>query len=305
MLDMQKLIYFVSVVKHGSFTKAAEQHFVSQPTITKAVKHLESQYGTQLLVRDSNTVFVTEAGRILYGYVQPLLANLENSQIEIEERIKETVCNFRLGFAPVSGNDLLPLVYGKYHELYPDRKITLLEGGSFELIDKLQKHELDLCYIIEEVLDKQLKDELFFKRATTGYIMVLVNSKHQLAQLDSVDLGQLERFPYFGYPQTTFVQKYIDAMCTRKNVQLNRQQNFSQIALVLSMVVSNFGFAFIMNDSIPLIRNHPDLKVIRLRDAIHYHTCFIGRKKEYIKQGAKEFMNFIVDEFQSTQTNME
>ena len=71
-MDFRQLESFVAIVKHGSFTKAAEGLFLTQPTLTGHIQSLENELGTVLLNRCVKTVTLTEAGEILYSAVNIL-----------------------------------------------------------------------------------------------------------------------------------------------------------------------------------------------------------------------------------------
>ena len=84
-MDFRKLESFVSIVKHGSFTKAAEELYLTQPTITGHIQSLENRLGTVLLNRNGKTVSLTEAGQILYTHALNILSTREHALLSLAE----------------------------------------------------------------------------------------------------------------------------------------------------------------------------------------------------------------------------
>ena len=77
-MEIQQLKYFVEVVRQQSFTKAAAQLFVTQPMLTRSIKHLEEELNVRLLERTSKSFCLTDAGRILYERVQDFLLQYDD-----------------------------------------------------------------------------------------------------------------------------------------------------------------------------------------------------------------------------------
>ena len=72
-MELKQLQSFAAVVKYGSFTKAAEKLYISQPTISTHIRTLEEELGRQLILRTTKSIEVTEKGREVYGYVTNIL----------------------------------------------------------------------------------------------------------------------------------------------------------------------------------------------------------------------------------------
>ncbi|MFZ0445597.1 MAG: LysR family transcriptional regulator, partial [Bacillus sp. (in: firmicutes)] len=84
-MEFRQLHYFSQIVKHGSFSKAAKQLFVSQPTISNVVKELESELGSKLFNRSTRKIELTDTGRLLYQYSE----NLSSSMLHFQEELND------------------------------------------------------------------------------------------------------------------------------------------------------------------------------------------------------------------------
>ncbi len=100
-VDTRLLRYFAAIAKEGNLTRAAHRLFVSQPSLTKQLKHLESQLGVRLFIRSSTGMTLTEAGHTLAARVPPVLADWD---VAVRET-RSAACVLRVGFLASAVND--------------------------------------------------------------------------------------------------------------------------------------------------------------------------------------------------------
>ena len=100
-MNLKHLSYFVDISKRESFTKAADDIYVSQSALSKSVKSLEQELNVTLIDRTSKSFNLTEEGRILYAEGEKLLRYIDESQDEIIEKIHRSRRRLRIGIPPV------------------------------------------------------------------------------------------------------------------------------------------------------------------------------------------------------------
>ena len=100
-MNLKHLSYFVDISKRESFTKAADDIYVSQSALSKSVKSLEQELNVTLIDRTSKSFNLTEEGRILYVEGEKLLQYIDESQDEIIEKIHRSRRRLRIGIPPV------------------------------------------------------------------------------------------------------------------------------------------------------------------------------------------------------------
>ena len=84
-MDIRQLRYFLAVAEHRHFTRAAQASFVSQPALSQRIRALERELGAPLFDRLAGGVELTTAGRVLRGYAERILRELENAKVAVEE----------------------------------------------------------------------------------------------------------------------------------------------------------------------------------------------------------------------------
>ncbi|MEQ7050817.1 LysR family transcriptional regulator [Paenibacillaceae sp. P-4] len=153
--ELYKVFYWAA--KTGSLTQAAKALFLTQPSVSHAIKQLENSFGVTLFYRNSKGVGLTREGTILYSYI-------EQSQILIslaEEKMK-ALKNLDSGELRIGGSDslfkhyLLPYLED-FHEKHPGIRLHLNHGTTPEIISFLKEGKIDLGVIRMPIVDTQLE----------------------------------------------------------------------------------------------------------------------------------------------------
>ncbi|WP_321960186.1 LysR family transcriptional regulator [Paraburkholderia sp. J7] len=157
-MELRALRYFIEVVRQQSFTAAAEKLHVTQPTISKMVKALEDETGTQLLLRDARQMVLTDAGRIVYQRGQDVLAAQAQLQAELADLGTLGRGELTIGIPPMGGSLFTPAI-ATFRQRYPKIELKLFEQGSRAIEAALISGELELGGVLLPV-DPALIDVL-------------------------------------------------------------------------------------------------------------------------------------------------
>lgn len=135
---------FISVVNCKSFSAAAKQMFLSQPTISTHIKQLEQELDVQLLIRSTKDVILSEAGLLFYPYAVRLLETESEALTQIHRTESEVKGTVSVASSSVPANYILPQFFSCAKNLYPDIGYRVSEGDSFEVIQSVLHFETDL-----------------------------------------------------------------------------------------------------------------------------------------------------------------
>jgi len=132
-MDFKQLEAYVQVIEHGSFSKAAEAIFVSQPSVSIYINSLEKELATTLVSRSTKEVSPTLAGKIFYENAKELLALKSNTV----ERIKNLSGNFageiNISASSVPAQYILPKVLASFTDMHPDISFTVKQADTLEV----------------------------------------------------------------------------------------------------------------------------------------------------------------------------
>jgi len=134
-VDLRQLEIFVKVAELGSFSRAAEALFLTQPTVSEHIRTLEDELGVRLLDRLTRGAAVTRAGQLLSSYANRMLALAREARQAMDGFQGRMRGELLVGASTIPGEYVLPAMIGRFKEKYPDISITLLIGDSQAVID--------------------------------------------------------------------------------------------------------------------------------------------------------------------------
>lgn len=193
-MELKHLQYFVVSVNTGSFKKAAEALYTTQPHISKVIKNLEEELGMTLLKRDSKGVTLTEEGKIVYAYANEILVN-SNRITHLKKQKEEDVLSIGSGFV----NDMVHLFSEFYREKAGGgRHYQYREGNSEELMQLLHKHKIEMGFLYVSDMQRSVfestceKKRLEFVELGKAEAVLRVGPKNELYACDSVAASDLK-----------------------------------------------------------------------------------------------------------------
>lgn len=194
-MELRALRYFVEVVRQQSFTVAAEQMFVTQPTISKMVKALEDEVGSPLLLRDGRQMVLTDAGRIVFQRGQDVLAAHAQLQAELDDLDKLGRGELTIGIPPMGGALFTPAI-AAFRQRYPKIDLKLFEQGSRGIETALISGELELGGVLQPV-DPETIDVLPMSRQLLWLVARRGSRWDGASQVSLADLAS-EPFVFYG-----------------------------------------------------------------------------------------------------------
>lgn len=190
-MEFKLIRTFVEVIRQNSFSKAAENLFATQSTVSKAIKQLEEELGITLIERFKKRNIPTAAGEIVYRRGIKLLAERDDLINELDAIRGLKQGHLRLGIAPVGSDTLFAPLFALYRQRYPGIEVKLMEHGGDKLAECLREGEIDFAGTllpVSEEFDSQL--------VCSEPLVVLMSAGHPLAKKSFVDLYELRETPF-------------------------------------------------------------------------------------------------------------
>lgn len=186
-----RLKVFYTVALYLNFTKAAEELFISQPAVTKNIKELEQEFDIRLFDRISSKVTLTAAGNVLLLYVKQLIELDKSLRFDLNKLNNKYAGELKLGASTTIGQYLLPTILAKFHQLYPDIQITLLNDNTQKIEQALQNKEIELGVVEGMSLNSHLKYTHFVR----DEIVAVAHKSQPLFAKDEITLDELKSTP--------------------------------------------------------------------------------------------------------------
>src|SRR6516225_10944511 len=134
-MEMHQLRYFVAVARTGSFTLAAEQCFVSQPSLSQQIQKLEKSLGQRLFDRLGRRAALTDAGRLLLERAEAILETVEDAERRLRDADDNPGGNLSVGAIPTIAPYLLPLAVPGFLKKYSRVELTIQEDVTQHLLE--------------------------------------------------------------------------------------------------------------------------------------------------------------------------
>lgn len=175
-MTLQQLEYALAIGRTGSFVLAAEQCFVTQPTLSMQVKKLEEETGITLFDRSRQPVTVTDAGKIFLDQARVVVREKNRLMEVLSSARGEVAGEFRLGIIPTLAPYLVPLFLTKFVEKYPGVHLEVEELTTGTITDRLKKETLDAGILATPLEETQLTETFLFNEPYVAYL----SRKHEL-----------------------------------------------------------------------------------------------------------------------------
>lgn len=285
-------LVFYEVAKLLSFSKASEILFISQPSVSKHVKNLESQYGIALFERKGSTITLTEEGKILFDYLSKAIEI--NSQLEFDiSTLKNTAAaqgTLIIGASTTVALYLMPKILSSFHRSFPDIKLRLINRNSENILKALLSHEIDVG-IIEGKSKTTLANYQFFLK---DEIVAVCASKSSLAEKSQITIKELLKTPIALRENGSGTLAVLSSALEKVNIKLNDLN--TQVIIGGTEALKNFLLEFDCIGFLPAISvqkqiNNGELALINIDElSIHREFYFIQRQGEENNKLVKLFI---------------
>ena len=242
-MDLRQLRYFAAVARHSSFTRAAEELHVAQPALSQQVKKLEGELGTELLVRTTRSVELTDAGQVALTRATRVLSEAEALTSEVDEM--RGLLRGRVvvgGMMPAGGVDLPGLLLG-FKELHPGVDVQLQEGTATEMVDRLRGDEIDVAFAMLE--PDEVPDHLEHRRLGDEQLVLAVAPSDPLAARRRVRLAELDGRAFVSFRHGSAVRRVVDAALASAGATPKRAFETNDLSMMRAVVDRGLGVAIL------------------------------------------------------------
>jgi len=285
-MELRQLEYFQIVSRLKNLTRAAEQLYVTQPTITMAIQRLEEELGVTLFDRSKKNFSLTTEGLIFLQRVDTTLLGLKDAVQEIQDYVSLQKGTIKLGLPPMLGTFFLPAIFADFQKQYPAIEIIAIEAGSLRIRDLVKIGEIDVAIAVINESEPQL-DTLQLAR---GEIHVCLANKHPLGQLPVLSFDQLRDEAFVLIPDGTYVRRTINAEFKRHHINPRVVLSSGQVQTLLRLVRKGVGISFLIDF---IARQHPDIIVRPLVNPLPIEVGLTWKKDRCPSHAALAFFEFM------------
>lgn len=242
-MTLQQLRYVVAVAEKGTISEAAKELFISQPSLTNAIKDLEKEMQITIFNRTNKGVIISNEGDEFLGYARQVLEQsslLEEKYLNAKERSPHfSVSCQHYSFAVNAFVDVIREFGGNKYDF------TLRETQTHEIIEDVSrlKSEIGILYtssINQDVIMKLIRqNDLKFEELFLANPHVFISSKHPLADRDYLSLDDLEEYPYLSFEQGEynsfyFSEEILSTLDRKRNIKVRDRATLFNLVIGLN-----------------------------------------------------------------------
>jgi len=206
-MDLTTLRYFLSVVRLGSLTAAAEAHCVTQPAISIRLRKLQEELGVKLIEAVGRRVRLTRAGEIVLDYAKRFALLEEELAREIGDLEGLVRGRIAIGTIDAASAYVLPDVFSRFRERYPGIEVALEVMATNPLLDELRAGRLDL---VVGTLPVERRADLDVFPIYRERLLLVADPGHPLARRRGLASGDLAAYPFISFHEGAITRRLIE-----------------------------------------------------------------------------------------------
>jgi DNA-binding transcriptional LysR family regulator len=197
MLELRHLRYFVAVAEELNFSRAADRLHMAQPPLSAAIRQLEQELGTELLVRTTREVRLTEAGSTFLAGARRTLAELDRARSDAQRAAAGEIGQLRVGFSWSARFETLPTIGRAFRASNPDVSLLTEEMWNARMLPALRSGTIDLAI----ALCPEVAGEFSYLPIRSEPVVALLAQSHPLARSGELELRALAEEGFLMFPR--------------------------------------------------------------------------------------------------------
>ena len=287
-MELRQLRYFVKTAETRNFSHAASCLNIAQSSLSQQIKHLEDELGTQLFIRDSHSLQLTEAGEVILPFALRTIQDAEACVDRINDLRKLLTGTLNIGvthsFSPILTESVISFI-----KMYPKIKVNIVYKQMNELMELLSNRELDFVLAFKPIQTfPNVESHILFQNTLSA----IVGKNHPLASKEKVSISEIEKYdlalPSIGMQaRNAFNNIVSDCDVFKIRIELNDVNTLLKLVRQTSLVT------VLAEDS---IYDFSDVKAVPID--VHDNQmsgCVHILKETYRKQSMQEFIRILTE----------
>ncbi len=253
----EDVLKFVCLIDQGSFTLASKELHISQPALSVAIKNLEKNLKTDLIIRSHKSFKISEAGRLVYKYGVSAKNSTELLKLDLIT-VKNKPINLKIGLIDSVAETLFLESQSFFKQIDELSTLNLTINNSDNLLNRFNKSELDIICITKPVYSISNKKYIGSVREPFYLVCSAKSYEHYSLSLSKYNL--IDNF--LSYNANSNTANLIDNFLTKNNVTVNKSFYSTSPAFILQLILKDMGASFLPRQMVDNYIKSGELKII-------------------------------------------
>ncbi|MEA3423024.1 MAG: selenium metabolism-associated LysR family transcriptional regulator [Bacillota bacterium] len=291
-MDFKQLESFITIAKYNSFSRAAEKLYLTQPTLSNHIILLERELDTILFNRINKKVSLTKSGMVFHQHALDIIHSRDRAIFSLNKFKGSINGLLEISSSTVPQHFFLANLIKDFSKKYPEVKYKILRHDSHEVIDKINKGEIDFGIVGQKLSMPNLE-----YIDIMGDAIVLVASKD--FKKDSINIDEVKNIPLIIREEGSATRSILLEKLEEHNIymeNLNIVAEIENTSTIKQFVNKNIGLTFTSTREIDLDINCGELKIINIDDFLITRSFYFAyNKKIAFSPLCEEFKNYLFE----------
>lgn len=288
-MTLNQLKYFRAVARTLNFRAAADELYISQPSLSRSIDSLEEELGVVLFERAGRGIALTGSGRLFLEYTSRILDECDIAVYKMKE-LSSTGGRIDIGYVFPLANYYIPHKVRSFLDLPENERVTFgfTQNRTSSIIRDIKNGKLDVGFCAYS----ENEEELEFVPVLKQEMVIITPKEHPLADKEDLSIMELARYPVIGYDRISGLGGYTNRLYRNLGIKPDILCECSDENAIQALVREHFGIALVARVD---ILNENDLKIHSVSDAdlIHY-VNIVWLKNHYLMPATKRFIDFMI-----------
>lgn len=288
--DMNLYKVFYMVAKNNSFSKAADELFVTQPSVSYSIKQLEERLCIKLFQRGHKGIKITPEGKEVLEYVKRSYNEIIIGEKTLKEDKTLKKGKISIGAQSHIGRFYLFPYIEDFHKKYPNIEINISSRNTFELIKLLENNDLDII-IDTSPIETEYSNIVIEPLMELEHCFV-VSKNYNITKLN-IDFKELNNYSLILPVERSTPRKQLNQLAKEKNIKLTPFITIETTEMLIDAVKKNMGIGYVIKKAVKEELDRGDLKEVNVNESLPrllLNLVYIKNNLTYIP---KEFMEEI------------
>ena len=287
-MTLSQLGYFQVVARTENFRAAAEELYISQPSLSRSIDSLEKELGVMLFDRAGRGITLTKAGRLFLEYVNRILEDCDIAVYKMKE-LSSSGGRIDIGYVFPLANYYIPHKVRTFLDTPGNGDITFgfTQNRTSSIIRDIKKGLVDVGFCAYSEGEEALEFFPILKQE----MVIIVPHDHPAAVSDDASVHLLEQYPVIGYDRISGLGGYTNRLYRSLGIKPNILCECSDENAIQALVRENFGIALVAKVD---VLNEKEIRILKVSDAeLTHYVNMVWLRNHYQMPAIKRFIDFM------------